>query len=94
MLTQVTTTASGSTAKQITYTGTSSSVIYTVPPGKTFTGWFSSPSSSGSLSINGSTFTAMTGTATGPVVAMPLVLLAGTVVSGTGANVSLIGVEQ
>lgn len=80
--------------KQITYSGNTAGAIYTVPAGKTFTGWFSTASGSGGLAINGSTFYAMTGTAGGVPIPQPVILLAGTVVTGISAQVSFIGIEE
>lgn len=85
---------SSSSQKQIAINLSTSSVVYTVPAGKTFTGYIMSWSTSGGASINGVSVYVTSGTAGFASGMLPVTLLAGTVVAGLSAAGTLIGVEQ
>lgn len=95
MLTRVTETG---IPKQIVldFKGTTDSVIYTVPNGKTCTGtFFGDPSQSGFVKVNEITLTvSRTSIASASVV--PVKLIGGTVLKaqGTNGNAYFIGVEE
>jgi hypothetical protein len=94
-LVNVPTVASASTQKQITINCTvaSPAVVYTVPVGKTFTGFFTS-SSPGYVQING-IYMYVGGYNYFAYTPVPVTLLAGTTVTGASTSyTNLIGIEQ
>ena len=99
--TTTSTSTSTSTSKQIAvdFSAIATNVIgYTVPSGKTFVGYFTSPSSYYTqIKINGvQTYIGIGGSAGSPLTILPLTLLAGTTI-GNGVSYNngfLIGVES
>jgi hypothetical protein len=97
MLVTKTTTNTSSTAKQIVVKATTSTTLYTVPTGKTFTGQVFAHMGNGiECNINGVVFISLTPTTPYFGTPVPLTLLAGTVVScgPSYANWTLFGIEQ
>ena len=94
MLTQVVTATTTATAKQIVASLNNSNTVYTVPSGKTFTGYIVGYSTSAGATINGVTVYATAGTGGFATGVVPLTLVAGTVVVGISQNAALIGIEQ
>lgn len=94
MLTTIPAPTTTPSPKQIILNTSGTAVLYTVPTGKTFTGYFTANTTSGAVSINGVYVYSTGGTSGyGPAV-VPLTLLAGTVVSGASSTGSIVGVEQ
>lgn len=89
-----TTTANGSSARQIVLNLNVSSVVYTVPVGKIFTGVMTGYSTSAGANINGVAVYATSGTGGFAAGVVPLTLLGGTVVTGLSQNAAIVGVEQ
>ena len=87
----------GNARRQINleFTGTSGTILYTVPAGKTCTGHFIGRiSSTGTVNINGVVYFLSSGSVTSVV--LPVVLVAGTVLRarGTDGNATFIWVEE
>lgn len=97
MLTKIeTTTASSGKQIALDFSTTNNTVVYTVPEGKTCTGYFfGRPSNNGSVSVNNVQVYSTQQSASG-VGVIPFVLVAGTVLKARGSdgNAYFVGVES
>jgi hypothetical protein len=94
-LVSVPVTAGAASQKQLVFNvNNSGSVVYTVPAGKTFVGYYVPGATSSYISINGVSVYGTAGTAGYANVAIPLTLIAGTVLSGGSATGAVYGIES
>lgn len=94
-LTSVPTSVSSATQKQLVFNvNNSGSVLYTVPAGKTFIGYFTGNGTNAYIQINSVQVFSTSGTAGYAALLIPLTLIAGTVLSGGSYAGAVWGIEQ
>ncbi|MGS4886081.1 hypothetical protein [Roseibium sp. MB-4] len=83
-----------STERVIALSGSSNNIMYTVPGGKRFEGYFSGSSGNSALIVNGGYLYCPVNSTGSAAPALPITLLAGSVVAASSGSTSLWGIER